>query len=320
MTAEAPFPIDVVIPWVDGGDPAFAARMARYAGADALADNEVAGPARYRSLGEIRWAVASLFRFAPFIRKVFIVTDRQDPDLGGMLREHFPERADDVVVVDHGVIFRGREAYLPTFNSRAIDTLVWNIPDLSEHYLYSNDDVMLVKPVSVEDFFRDGKVVCYGHRYPAALVRLFRFLRPKHIGFKEAMLRTLELMGGGDHILYLGHTVRPMLKSWYECWAEERPDMVERNLRYKFRSVEQFQVQEAFCLDMERQGRLDLVSDLRAAGVVKHDRRSDSYVDRKLLIFSLRKERKFVCFNSLDAFSPKAHRRVAAWLDERIFK
>ncbi len=316
---QAPSPVDVVLPWVDGGDPVLAAKRAKYAGTVTLENNEVGGPARYTSFGEIRWTVASILRFAPFVRKIFIVTDGQDPDLGGMLREHFPDRADDVVIVDHSVIFRSREAYLPTFNSNSIDTLIWNIPDLSEHYLYMNDDEMLIRPVSVEDFFPDGKVVCYAHRYSAALVRLWRLLRPKHVGYKEAMLRALELMGGRGHILYLGHTPCPMLKSWSQRWAQERPDMIERNLKYKFRDVAQFEVQEAFYVDMEHRGRMVLVSDLEAGLVLKHHKMTDEYVDEKLALFSADKTRKFVCFNSLDGCSPEAQKRIAAWLDARIF-
>ena len=319
MTAISGFPIDVVVPWVDGGDPVLAAKRAQYAGDGMLRNNEIGGPDRYTSFGEIHWAVASMLRYAPWLRKIFIVTDGQDPDLGGMLRERFPDRVDDVVIVDHSVIFRGREEFLPTFNSRAIDTLIWNIPDLSEHFIYTNDDVMLIRPVSPEDFFPDGKVVCYAHRYPSALVRLWRRMRPEHVGFKQSMLRAQELTGGGGHILYFGHTPRPVLKSWFERWAQERPDMVELNLKYKFRNIDQFQGQEAFCLDMERQGRAVLVSDLKAGLVLKRHKPSDAYVENRLAQFSADTTRKFVGFNSLNGCSPEAQKRVAAWLDARIF-
>ena len=66
-------PIDVVLPWVDGSDPELAARRARYAQGDALVNEEVGGSTRYASVGEIRWCVASLLRFAPFVRKIFIL-------------------------------------------------------------------------------------------------------------------------------------------------------------------------------------------------------------------------------------------------------
>jgi len=310
-------PIDVVLPWVDGSDPVLAARRAKYAPGNALANEEVGGTTRYASVGEIRWAVASTLRFSPFVRKVFIVTDGQDPDLGGMLRTYFPEREKDVVVVDHSVIFRGREDALPTFNSNSIDTLIWNIPELAERYIYTNDDVMLIQPTTPEDFFRAGKSICYAKRLPAWIVRLLRRLKPQHVGFKASMLRSLELMGGGDHILNLGHTPCAMTKSWFARWAEERPDMVARNLKDKFRTVDQFEVQEAFYLDMERQDRLVLISDLEAGLYFKRSKKR-GYVDRKLAAFEADKTHKFVCFNSLNLCTPDEIARVTAWLDSRV--
>ena len=310
-------PIDVVLPWVDGSDPVLAARRARYASGDALTNEEVGGSSRYASVGEIRWCVASILRFAPFVRKIFIVTDGQDPDLGAMLREHFPERVDDVVTVDHRVIFRGREDALPTFNSNSIDTLIWNIPDLSEHFIYTNDDVMLVRPTQPEDFFRGDRFVCYAKRLPAWFVRLLRRLRPQHVGYKLSMLRALELMGGGDHILNLGHMPCAMCKSWFERWAEERPDMVAVNLQDKFRSVAQFEVQEPFYLDMERQGRVCLVSDT-AAGMLFKRRGGRGYVTKKLRAFQADQTRKFVCFNALNLCTEGEIAQVTAWLDGRI--
>ena len=310
-------PVDVVLPWVDGSDPALAARRARYAQGDALTNEEVGGSSRYASVGEIRWCVTSLLRFAPFVRKIFIVTDGQDPDLGGMLHRHFPEREDDVVTVDHSVIFRGREEALPTFNSNSIDTLIWNIPELSERFLYLNDDYMLVRPTAPDDFFRGDKVVCYAKRLPAWFVRLLRRLQPQHVGYKASMLRALELMGGGNHIINLGHAPCPMRKSWFERWAQERPDMVEHNLKDKFRSVEQFEAQEPFYLDMERQGRLVLVSDLKASMCFKR-RDIPGYVAKKLAAFEADRTRKFVCFNALNLCTPDEIAAVSAWLNGRI--
>ena len=311
--------IDAVLPWVDGSDPVLAAKRARYASGDALTNQEVGGSTRFASVGEIRYCVASLLQFAPFLRKIFIVTDGQDPGLGPMLRERFPEREGDVVIVDHRVIFRGREEALPTFNSNSIDTLIWNIPDLSERFIYLNDDYMLIRPTTPEDYFRDDRVVCYAERFPAWFERVLRRLRPAHVGYKASMLRALELMGGGSHFINLGHAPCPMLKSWFARWADERPDMVTLNLRDKFRHVDQFEAQEPFYLDMERQGRLVLISD-RAASLCFNGRDSLDYVARKLREFEADRTRKFVCFNSLNLCPPSGIDQVIAWLDSRIGK
>lgn len=313
-----PFPIDAVIPWVDGSDPALAARRARYLDGKAATDDEVAGETRYRSVGEIRYAVASILRFAPWIRHIYIVTDGQDPSLGEMLSAHFPERLDDVSVVDHRVIFRGREEFLPVFNSRSIDTLIWNIPSLSEHFIYFNDDFAILRPVFPEDFFpEDGKVVCYGNWYPVALARLLRAIRPSHVGFKTAMLTAWEKFGTGRRFILLSHTPRPMLKSWFEEWEAAYPALVEGNLHDKFRNVRQFQAQEPFCLSMAQSGRLVLRPDGPEALYFKpkglrHDRRRFA---------RLRKDRshRFLCLNSLDRCEEPLRTEILRWLDGCIF-
>ncbi|MDE6534701.1 MAG: Stealth CR1 domain-containing protein [Muribaculaceae bacterium] len=72
--------IDAVILWVDGGDPALAAKRRQYsAGTQAESHDDIAGATRYADNGEIKWCVRSIERFAPWIRKIYIVTDGQDP-------------------------------------------------------------------------------------------------------------------------------------------------------------------------------------------------------------------------------------------------
>lgn len=47
--------------------------------------------------------------------------------------------------------------YLPTFNSCTIEMFLWNIPGLSENFLYANDDFFVVNPTKAEDYFEHGK-------------------------------------------------------------------------------------------------------------------------------------------------------------------
>ena len=311
------FPIDVVLPWVDGDDPAFAARRASFASRRQASNDESGGATRYAQIGEVRYCIASFFRFAPWVRKIFIVTDGQDPGLGPMLEEFFPERRDDVVIVDHKTIFRGHEEALPVFNSNSIDTLIWNIRDLSEHFIYTNDDILLMRPVQPEDFFHDGRVVCYGRWYPAWLARLLRFINPGHIGFKSSMLKALEFMGGGSRFVLMGHTPHALLKSWYSNWAKERPDMIENNLADKFRTVRQFEAQEPFYLDMASNGLLELRPDGPEVLYFKKHGRGD-YVERKLAAFRTDTSARFACFNSLDRCTPDERQEVLLFLEQKF--
>ena len=74
-------PIDAVITWVDGADPAHAARLAAFLGTSARPT--AAHATRFSDAGEIEWCVASILRFAPWIRTIHVVTDRQVPPLVG---------------------------------------------------------------------------------------------------------------------------------------------------------------------------------------------------------------------------------------------
>jgi hypothetical protein len=145
------FPIDVVYTWVDGSDPEWQRRKAR-----ALAENtwvgEVSGQAandsRYASRDELRYSLRALHCFAPWVRRVFLVTDDQVPS---WLDRSHPR----LTVVSHREVF-GDTGRLPTFNSQAIESRLHRIPGLAEHFLYLNDDVILGRPVTPDLFFTPG--------------------------------------------------------------------------------------------------------------------------------------------------------------------
>ncbi|MEV6008834.1 stealth family protein [Streptomyces sp. NPDC051976] len=137
------FPVDVVYTWVDGTDPAWLARRAEHTGASY--HGESANAARYLSRDELRYSLRSLHMYAPWTRNVYVVTDDQVPD---WLDTSVP----GVHVVSHREIFRSPGS-LPTFNSHAIESQLHRIEGLSEHFLYFNDDVMLGRETTAQDFF-----------------------------------------------------------------------------------------------------------------------------------------------------------------------
>jgi hypothetical protein len=145
------FPIDVVYTWVDGGDPAWQRRKAQ-----ALAENpwvadvsrQTANDSRFASRDELRYSLRALHCFAPWVRRVFLVTDDQVP---AWLDRTHPR----LTVVSHREIF-GDTGRLPTFNSQAIESRLHRIPGLAEHFLYLNDDVILGRPVTPDLFFTPG--------------------------------------------------------------------------------------------------------------------------------------------------------------------
>jgi hypothetical protein len=141
---------DAVYTWVDGADPAFQAALRRYSG-DA---NAARAANRYRCNGELRFSLRSLFRHAPWIRNVYILTNGQAPRW--LDRSHARIR-----IITHVEIFPESHV-LPTFNSHAIELCLHRIPGLSRRFLYLNDDFFLGRDVHSSDFFLpDGGQVDY---------------------------------------------------------------------------------------------------------------------------------------------------------------
>jgi hypothetical protein len=141
------FPIDVVYTWVDGADPAWRARKNAALGENAwvTANEQAANASRYVSRNELRYSLRSLHCHAPWVRRIFLVTDDQTPE---WLDVSHPQ----LTMVSHKEIF-GEGGVLPTFNSMAIETRLHRIPGLSEHFIYFNDDVFLGRPVLPSAFF-----------------------------------------------------------------------------------------------------------------------------------------------------------------------
>ena len=135
--------IDLVYTWVDGNDPEWQKRHNAAVGATQSASaTNCAG--RYADNDELRYSLRSVERYAPWIRRIFIVTDRQTPP---WLDTSNPK----IRIVDHSEILPPEA--LPTFNSVVIEHALHRIPGLAEHFLYANDDMFFNREVSPSDFF-----------------------------------------------------------------------------------------------------------------------------------------------------------------------
>ncbi|WP_405415348.1 stealth family protein [Streptomyces rubiginosohelvolus] len=137
------FPVDVVYTWVDGSSPEWQQRRAQYGGGGYHAES--ANAARYISRDELRYSLRALEQNAPWVRHIYLVTDRQTPKWLNL-------RSPRLTVVDHTEIFHDPVA-LPTYNSHAIESQLHHIDGLSEHFLYFNDDMFLGCPTTAGDFF-----------------------------------------------------------------------------------------------------------------------------------------------------------------------
>jgi hypothetical protein len=144
-------PIDIVYTWVDGQDPDWLASRDKVLEAHTgKKPKQTTSVNRFRDRNELKYSLRSVNKFAPFVNHIYIVTAGQTPK---WLKAH-PK----ITIVDHKEIFPNL-AYLPTFNSQAIEANLHRIPNLSERYIYFNDDFFLGRAVKRRDFFdRYGKI------------------------------------------------------------------------------------------------------------------------------------------------------------------
>lgn len=141
--------IDFVIPWVDGNDPDWLASKALYEGKDTNASlaADANSDCRYRDNGLLRYWFRGVEAFAPWVNKVFFITNGQKPS---WLDLNHPQ----LRWIKHSDYIPGQ--YLPTFNVNTIEMNFHRIDGLSERFVYFNDDTFLLRPIKPELFFKGG--------------------------------------------------------------------------------------------------------------------------------------------------------------------
>ena len=104
---------------------------------------------RFADNSELKYSLRSIDAFAPWVRKIFIVTNGQIPS---WLNLDHPR----IELVAHEEIFANK-SHLPTFSSPAIESNIHRIPGLSKKFIYMNDDVFFGKEVWPDDFYTHSK-------------------------------------------------------------------------------------------------------------------------------------------------------------------
>jgi Stealth protein CR2, conserved region 2/Stealth protein CR1, conserved region 1 len=237
--------VDAVITWVDGSDPILAAKREYYqANADAPLHDNAINPHRWICSDELNFCLRSIANNAPWIRRVWIVTDGQLPEIAALPEEFVAK----INIVDHRDIFAGFEDALPTFNSLAIETMLWRIPELSDHFLYFNDDVFLTAPVEVSDFFATNGPVLRGNWADYAVLAACNDSRDDASLLNHySQINAAAMIGySAGHVFDSAHVVHPMQRSVMADLFEAHRSAFLANAAHRFRSTEQFLPQSLY--------------------------------------------------------------------------
>jgi hypothetical protein len=314
-------PIDAVIAWVDGADPRHHEKLLRF-----LGEHDKAGRTRYADRGEIYYCIASVLKFAPFIRRIWIVTDGQRPAQleafvrGGLCAPDFLQ------VVDHTELFEGYREFLPTFTARSIEAMLWRLPRLSENYVYLNDDFFLNAPVTPQDWFRDGKPVLRGRKV-RPYERLLR-TRIRHLLGKLALTRVrsarptyhqaqelgAKRAGVAGKFILADHQPHPMRRSVQAAFFADHPETLRSQLSYKFRDIEQYSpVSLANHLEITRHG-----AAFKPGPEVLLLRPNSRNLARRLKAGIRDEAIRFGCIQNLDQFDAQTLKMVRALMAEKL--
>lgn len=209
--------IDLVYLWVDGNDPAWQAKRNAFIGIPQ--DNSPLNcKGRYANNDELKYSLRSVEMYAPWIRKIFIVTDNQIP-------EWLDTSNSKVKIVDHKEIMPVES--LPCFNSSLIEHFLYRIPGLAEHFLLANDDTFINKPVTIDDFFvQTGFPIIRLTRKPFRKLRWFwrENVRKKPLkNYSKMIAHSSQLVKEKYGTYYTGmphHNIDAYLKSDYQRFVE----------------------------------------------------------------------------------------------------
>lgn len=135
--------IDFVITWVDMNDPKWQDSFAKSSGKIDNTKNEVS-VARFRDYGFLKYWFRGVEKFAPWVRKIHFVTCGQQPE---WMNVSHPK----LQLVSHEDYMP--KQFLPCFNSNVIEAYMHRITDLTEHFVYFNDDFFITNHITPGRFF-----------------------------------------------------------------------------------------------------------------------------------------------------------------------
>lgn len=133
--------IDFVIAWVDGSDEEWLEEKKKH-----LPETDT-DPRRFRDWDLLKYWFRGVEKFAPWVNKIHFIT-------WGHLPEFLDVNHPKLNIVKHEDYLK--EEYLPTYNANTIELNFHKIKDLTEHFVYFNDDMYFIKEVSKNDFFENG--------------------------------------------------------------------------------------------------------------------------------------------------------------------
>ena len=317
--------IDAVITWVDGNDLNWQKKINKYLKVKKDFSKKK-NLVRYNSIGEIDITIKSILKFAPFIKKIFLVTDDQKPQSFQELQLKAKKLNKELILVDHKIIFKNYEEFLPCFNSCSIGNMLYKIPDLSEKFIIFNDDTFLMRLTKPSDFFYNDFPVLRGKWekyyenqklrifYHKMLKKINKKIKEKSGGFKTFQQTSAKLAGTKNYLRRF-HTPVSVRKSTLNNFFKNN-NILSDNIKFRFRDKKQFII-SSLSEHLEIKNSTFKYRKNRQLTYFR-SYKNKYFTIIKLWLFSVNKKKLFMTFQSLEMADKKSLNYIINWIDNRI--
>ena len=146
-------PVDVVYTWVNHQDvnwqKLFQAAICKETGTAVDVSDDSASLSRFHNKDELKYSLRSVEKNLPWVRQIFIFTNCSAPE---WIDTEYPR----IRWVQHEEVIPAQ--FLPVFNSHVIESYLHRIENLSDRFIYFNDDFFVMKELEKRHFFHDNGI------------------------------------------------------------------------------------------------------------------------------------------------------------------
>lgn len=222
--------IDMVYTYVNGNDKRYIEKINFYMKNNKNDINNDVYKRRYSNVNEINYSIKSVIKHLPFIRKIFIVTDNQIPDIDKTLYDLKP-----IIIIDHKDIID--KEYLPTFFSDVIESYIHNIPDLSEIFLYNNDDCFHFSDIFISEIIYNNSIKNINSTRDSFVFNNFsKFIKNEYIDRIVNTKNILKKKYNNKIYFIKNHCTKVFRKSTLKYIENEYPQLLQDLRINKFRN------------------------------------------------------------------------------------
>lgn len=316
--------IDAVISWVDGNDPIYQKKLQHFCRKNNINQTQAIEPTRINQVNEIYYCLMLLKKNAPWLRNIYIVTNQQTPRaIYDITDKNFTKK---IKIIDQNDLLQKENITTPIFNSLSIEWLIWKIPNLSENFIYLNDDFFIIRPLQAKDFFHNNKLLLRGkwkvqseqkaiHKIQNYLnINIFKKKIDPHRTWQE---QSAKLCGIKKYFYLLEHAPFALNKQTFNTYLNQNPHALQTNASIPFRSKKHTSSIPIMLHNDLIKNRAISAKDYQTIMV---NGATHAYKKIKKRLNNAKKNEKvaFVCIQSIDMAQPNVQKYMLSWLQENI--